>query len=123
MDTRYYMVIIKGEIKTSEVISCVYDRMIRKWDVKFNNGRVYSYAYENVEKITNPTVLNTNMYRIGRAGRMFLILRLFMCLKLRINLIGIFALKMEVKETIVKLIYRLLSRVLIKSRLQMYLRT
>lgn len=46
-----------------------------------------------------------------------------MCLKLRINLIGIFALKMEVKETIVKLIYRLLSRVLIKSRLQMYLRT
>lgn len=71
MDTRYYMVIIKGEIKTSEVISCVYDRMIRKWDVKFNNGRVYSYAYENVEKITNPTVLNTNMYRIGRAGRMF----------------------------------------------------
>ena len=25
MDTRYYMIIIKGEIKTTEVMSCVYD--------------------------------------------------------------------------------------------------
>ncbi len=24
MNTRYYMVIIKGEIKTSEIMSCVY---------------------------------------------------------------------------------------------------
>lgn len=26
MDTRFYMVIIKGEIKTSEIMSCVYNR-------------------------------------------------------------------------------------------------
>lgn len=26
MNTRYYMVIIKGEIKTSEIMSCVYNK-------------------------------------------------------------------------------------------------
>ena len=51
MNTRYYMVIIK--------------------DVKFNNGKTYSYAYLNVEKLTDPEVLNPNMYRISREGREF----------------------------------------------------
>ena len=71
MDTRYYMVIIKGEIKTSEIMSCGYNRNTQKWDVKFNNGKTYSYAYLNVEKLTDPEVLNPNMYRISREGREF----------------------------------------------------
>lgn len=71
MNTRYYMVIIKGEIKTSEIMSCGYNRNTQKWDVKFNNGKTYSYAYLNVEKLTDPDVLNPNMYRIIRGGRMF----------------------------------------------------
>jgi hypothetical protein len=44
MNIRTYMVIIKGEIKTSEIISCVYNENTKKWDVKFNNGKTYSYA-------------------------------------------------------------------------------
>ena len=71
MNTRYYMVIIKGEIKTSEIMSCVYNRNTKKWDVKFNTGKTYSYAYLNVEKLTEPDVLNPNMYRISRSGREF----------------------------------------------------
>lgn len=71
MNTRYYMVIIKGEIKTSEIMSCGYNRNTQKWDVKFNNGKTYSYAYMNVEKLTDPDVLNPNMYRIIREGREF----------------------------------------------------
>lgn len=71
MNTRYYMVIIKGEIKTSEIMSCVYNRDTQKWDVKFNNGKTYSYAYLNVEKLTEPVVLNSNMYRISREGEKF----------------------------------------------------
>lgn len=51
MNTRCYMVIIKGEIKTSEIMSCGYNRNTQKWDVKFNNGKTYSYAYLNVEKL------------------------------------------------------------------------
>ena len=52
MDTRYNMIIIKGEIKTTEVMSCVYDTETHKWNVKFYNGKSYSYAYMNVEKLT-----------------------------------------------------------------------
>lgn len=65
------MVIIKGEIKTSKIMSCVYNRNTQKWDVKFNTGKTYSYAYLNVEKLTEPDVLNPNMYRISREGREF----------------------------------------------------
>ena len=75
MNTRYYMVIIKGEIKTSEIMSCVYNRNTKKWDVKFNTGKTYSYAYLNVEKLTEPDVLNPNMYRISREGREFFDIR------------------------------------------------
>lgn len=75
MNTRYYMVIIKGEIKTSEIISCVYNRDTQKWDVKFNTGKTYSYAYLNVEKLAEPDVLNPNMYRISREGREFFDIR------------------------------------------------
>lgn len=71
MNTRYYMVIIKGEIKTSEIMSCVYNGNTKKWDVKFNSGKTYSYAYLNVEKLADPVVLNPNIYRISRAGREF----------------------------------------------------
>ncbi len=71
MNTRYYMVIIKDQIKTSEVMSCRYNADTQKWDVKFKNGRTYSYAFENVKKLTEPTVLNPQMYHIGREGRQF----------------------------------------------------
>lgn len=71
MNTRYNMIFIKGEIRTSEVISCKYNADMKKWDVKFNNGKTYSYAYLNVEKLTNPEILNPSMYRISRDGREF----------------------------------------------------
>ncbi|MDE6320414.1 MAG: DNA helicase, partial [Lachnospiraceae bacterium] len=71
MNTRYNMILIKGEIKTSEIMSCRYNRETYKWDVRFNNGKTYSYGYSNVEKLTDPTVLDPNMYRISRGGREF----------------------------------------------------
>ena len=75
MNTRYYMVIIKGEIKTSEIMSCVYNRDTQKWDVKFNNGKTYSYVYSNVEWLKDPQILNPEMYRISREGREFFDIR------------------------------------------------
>lgn len=75
MNTRYNMILIKGEIKTTEIISCVYNRDTHKWDVKFNSGQRYSYSYLNVEKLTNPEVLNPNMYRISRDGHEFFYIR------------------------------------------------
>ena len=71
MDTRRYMVIIKGVIKTSEIKSCDYNRNTQKWDVKFKKGKKYSYIFSNVEILINPVVLNPNMYRISIEGREF----------------------------------------------------
>lgn len=69
--SRYNMILIKGEIKTSEIKSCVYNGDTKKWDVKFNNGKTYSYGYSNVKKLTDPVELDPSMYRISRAGREF----------------------------------------------------
>lgn len=67
MNTRAYMIIIQGEIKTSEIMSCVYNRDIRKWEVEFNNGTVSSYAYSEVEKLTEPDVLNPQIEQTGES--------------------------------------------------------
>ena len=40
-------------------------------DVKFNNGKTYSYAYSNVEWLKDPQVLNPNMYHISKEGQEF----------------------------------------------------
>lgn len=69
MNTKNNMIIIKGEIKTSDIISCIYNPDTKKTDVKFNNGKTYSYASSNVEWLKDPQVLNPNMYRISKEGR------------------------------------------------------
>lgn len=57
MNTKAYMVIIKGEIRTSEVQSCQYDHLTNKWDVTFRKGKTYSYSCENIEFLKNPALL------------------------------------------------------------------
>ncbi len=69
MDTRYNMIIIKDEIKTPEIVSCRYNADTKKWNVKFTNGKTYSYGYINVKKLQDPAVLNPKLYHISRDGR------------------------------------------------------
>ena len=69
MNTKTNMIIIKGEIKTSEIRSCQYNPDTKKTEVEFNNGRTYSYAYSNVEWLKEPKVLNPNRYHISRDGQ------------------------------------------------------
>ncbi len=45
MNTRYNMIIIKGEIKTPDIISCMYNSYKKKTDVKFNNGKILWFCY------------------------------------------------------------------------------
>lgn len=65
------MILIKGQIKTSEIRFCQYNTNTKKMDIEFVNGRKYSYAYSNVEWLKTPTVLNPSQYRISREGREF----------------------------------------------------
>lgn len=71
MNTKNNMLIIKGEIKTSEVISCQYNQDTHKWDVKFKNGKLYAYTYSNVEWLKTSESLNPNLYRLSRERRPF----------------------------------------------------
>lgn len=71
MNTKKNMIIIKGEIKTAEVISCQYNQLTHKMDVTFDNGRTYPYAYLNVEWLREPQVLNPKMYQISKGGHAF----------------------------------------------------
>lgn len=71
MNTRHPMIIIKGEIKTSEVKYCEYSHKSHKWEVQFNTDKTYSYVYDNVKKLFNPKALEPGRYKVGRDGRTF----------------------------------------------------
>lgn len=70
MNSRKYMIIINGEIRTSEVKFCQYNYETKKRDVEFYNshGKIYSYAYSNVEWLEDPLTPDPNMYRISKDG-------------------------------------------------------
>lgn len=69
MNTRKYMIIVKGEIQTSKIRSCKYNSSTKKMDVEYYTGGKYSYAYDNVQWMSEPTALNSKLYHISREGR------------------------------------------------------
>ncbi len=72
MNTRKYMIIINGEIKTKEIKSCQYNPIKKTMDVYFyNNDKCYSYAYDNVERLEEPHIINHNVYKLYRNGKEF----------------------------------------------------
>ncbi len=48
MNTRYNMIIVKGQIKTSDIITCRYNPHTKKTDVTFNNGKTYVMAVKEI---------------------------------------------------------------------------
>lgn len=68
MNTRKHMIIVKGEIQTSQISSCIYNKTTHKMDVEYRTGGKYPYAYDNVQWLREPIVLNTKMYHISRNG-------------------------------------------------------
>ncbi len=70
MNPKRNLIIIKGEIKTTEIKSCAYNPNTRKWDVMYyNSDKIFSYAYNNVEWLREPQVMNPNILKISRGGR------------------------------------------------------
>ena len=64
MNTRKQMLIAKGEIITPKVKFCNYNKSTGKWDIVFNNGKKFSYNYNNVSFLTEPEVLNPALHKI-----------------------------------------------------------
>ncbi len=71
MNPKKHMIILYGEIKTSQIRSCKNNKRERKYEVEFNSGKKYSYNYQNVEWLKNPSVLSPCLYRISKAGVRF----------------------------------------------------
>ena len=73
IDTTKYMIVAKGKIETSRIDSCVKNSATNKYDIKFNNGRTYSYMPSNVLVLSNPSVLNPENYliRTSEGKRLF----------------------------------------------------
>ena len=69
MNTKEHMIIIKGNVKISEVRACRYNSDTETWEVEFTAGKVYSYSYSNVVHLQNPEQLNPSLYRIRRGGK------------------------------------------------------
>lgn len=69
MDAKKHMIIVNGEIKTKEIQSCRYNSNTKKMDVYFhNNPTCYSYAYDNIEWLKEPQIINHNVYKFYRNG-------------------------------------------------------
>jgi len=64
MDSKRFMVVVKGEIKTNQIISCTFNSATRRYDITFDNGSTYSYAMQNVLFMTGPTILKQEDYII-----------------------------------------------------------
>ena len=73
MNTRDNMIMVKEKIKTAEILCCSYNTETKKWDVTFNNGRKYSYLYENIVWAKNPKIIDTNALQVSnKNGHVFL---------------------------------------------------
>ena len=67
IDATKYMIVAKGKIETSKIDTCVKNPATNKYDIKFTNGRTYSYMLSNVLVLSNPSVLNPEHYIIRTA--------------------------------------------------------
>ncbi len=64
IDATKYMIVAKGKIETSRIDSCVKNPATNKYDIKFTNGRTYSYMMSNVLVLSNPSLLNPENFVI-----------------------------------------------------------
>lgn len=63
IDTSQNLIIIKGQIKTTEIVSCQFSD--GKYDIVYKKTpQVYSYKEENVSWLTNPTKLSPENYQL-----------------------------------------------------------
>ncbi len=72
-------IIVKGQIKTQNIDSCVFQPETRKYIIHFHNtAKPYSYNHSDIIWIRNPAIINPNDYQISHRG------------KLLFNIVGIY---------------------------------
>lgn len=71
MDQKRNLILIKGENKTQQVSECHYDPQDQRYHVTYTNGKTYPYAYNSVEWLRNPDILNPALFQISTTGVAF----------------------------------------------------
>lgn len=69
MNPKETLLLIKGEIKTSEVISCTPSEDAQSWAVTFASGKTYTYKSSSIELLDSPEQPDPNLYQISRNGQ------------------------------------------------------
>jgi len=66
VDTRKNMIIHKDKEKdiTADVQFCVYNPVTKKYDVTFQNGKIYTYNVHSIEWMRSPKSIDPKRYRI-----------------------------------------------------------
>lgn len=64
LNTKSNMIIANGRIVTPDIKFCNYNNTTHKYDIIFNNGKVYSYNYNNVTWLKKPIAINPNTVKI-----------------------------------------------------------
>lgn len=106
IDTSENLIIIKGQIKTTEIESCQNNN--GNYSIIFrNSSNIYSYKEEHVIWLTHPGKPDPANYQIISKGKSYQTLRQYLFLKTVQIVIGIFVFKMEKSMTIREKIYKL----------------
>ena len=64
MDAHKNLIIVKGKVCTASIAFCKYNLEKNKYNIRFNNGKFFSYNPSNVDWISNPIPLNPAEYQI-----------------------------------------------------------
>ena len=69
MDRSKHLILVKGEDKTGDVVSCKYNPLTKKYDVTFQCGKTYVYNYNSIEWVKSAETPNPAVIRIVHSGR------------------------------------------------------
>lgn len=69
MDERQYLILVRGENRTKDIIDCKYDSQRNKYIVTFFGGKSYPYNSSSITYLKNPQILNPALYQISHNGK------------------------------------------------------
>lgn len=78
MNPEKNLILIKNEIKTTEVERIRYNAETQKYNVRFSNGRTYAYRYDNVERICDPLRFNVSKFEVYDNKKMLELEKLYL---------------------------------------------
>ena len=79
MNVNKYLILIKGEDSTSDVISCEYNEATEKYNITFRSGRSYSYSRRSIIKLEDPEPMDPALVHITHRGQELFNIQSILC--------------------------------------------